>query len=320
MKINSELKGFLYIMLADLLWGLSATVAKYLFNKNFSVFDLFQIRVTLSFVILVIYLMATKPALLKVEKKDIPYIIILGIFGLTAVQFFYYYTISETNVATAVFLEYLAPTFILVYGLFFQKEQLSAMKLITVAGAALGGLMIVKGTTGSGISITVTGLITGLCSAITFAFYSIYGKYGLSKYSPWTLLVWGMGSGTVFWLIIKYPWVTLSSRSTSDWLFFIYIAVFATIIPYGFYLIGLKYLHPLSAGIVSNMEPVIASIISYMILGEKLTSLQSVGCALIISSIIFLQYVTRRSYLQLTPGYKKYNICLQILKRITFRR
>lgn len=289
MTLSNQIKGLLFIVLADFLWGLSATAAKYLFNRQISPFDLVQIRLILSFVLLAAYLAAVNPKLLRIDRRDISYMIFFGIFGMAAVQFAYYYTISETNVATAVFLEYLAPVFILLYGLFTRREEISAVKLLALASAISGGLLIVKGTTGAGMAVTVPGLISGLGAAAAFAFYTLYGKYGLARYSPWTLLMWGMGVGGAVWALYKPPWVTFSSFGGVDWLFFLYIAVFATIIPFGFFFKGLQYLSPLITGITSTLEPVMAGILSYFILGEVLTLVQVAGCALIILAVVLLQ-------------------------------
>ncbi|MFZ5643774.1 MAG: DMT family transporter [Bacillota bacterium] len=290
MILSGHLKGFLFILMADIMWGLSATAAKYLFNRQVSPFDLVQVRLILSFVLLTAYLLIFNRSLLRINRSDIPYMIILGIFGVAIVQFTYYFTISQTNVATAVFLEYLAPVFILLYGLLAGKEKASAVKLLALVGAILGGFLMVKGTTGSGMAVTVPGLISGLASAISFAFYTVYGKYGLEKYSPWTLLTWGMGVGGAVWALYNPPWITFSSYGTyGDWLFFVYIAVFATILPFGFFFKGLKYLSPVVAGITSTMEPVLAGILSFILLGEVLTFMQITGCALILSAVIMLQ-------------------------------
>ncbi|MCL6612939.1 MAG: DMT family transporter [Peptococcaceae bacterium] len=287
--MSGQLKGFLFILLADFLWGLSATLAKYLFNRQISPFDLVQIRLTLSFLLLAAWLAVLKPGLIRISRGDIPYIMIFGVFGMAAVQFTYYYTISETNVATAVFLQYLAPAFILLYGLITRRETVSGPKLAALAGATAGGLLIVKGTAGAGMAVTVPGLISGLGSAAAFAFYTLYGKYGLARYSPWTLLAWGMGVGGAAWTLYRPPWVTFSSYGGGDWLFFLYIAVFATIIPFGLYLKGLSLLPPLITGITSTLEPVMAGVISYLILGEVLTAMQITGCALIIAAVALLQ-------------------------------
>lgn len=290
MTLSGPLKGFIFILMADLMWGLSATAAKYLFNRQVSPFDLVQIRLILSFLLLTAYLLVFNRKLLSIGRSDIPYMIVIGIFGFATVQFTYYYTISQTNVATAVFLEYLAPVFILLYGLLARKETINTVKIMALTGAIIGGFLMVKGTAGSGMAVTLPGLISGLASAVSFAFYTVYGKYGLSKYSPWTVLTWGMGVGGVVWALYSPPWITFSAYNTyGDWLFFIYIAVFATILPFGFFFKGLKYLSPVVAGITSTMEPVLAGILSFLILGEVLTFMQITGCALILSAVIMLQ-------------------------------
>jgi drug/metabolite transporter (DMT)-like permease len=293
MTLSGPLKGFLFILTADLLWGLSGSVAKYLFSRQVSPFDLVQVRLILSFVLLVACLLLYNPALLKISRRDIPYMLLLGTLGVATVQFSYLYTISQTNVATAVFLEYLAPVFILLYGLLFHREKIGPARLMALFGAIAGGFLMVKGTTGAGMAVTVPGLISGLVSAVSFAFYTVYGKYGLSKYSPWTLLAWGMGVGGAAWALYKPPWISLAAYGTAaDWLFFLYIAVFATILPFGFFFKGLKYLSPVVAGITSTMEPVLAGIISFLLLGEVLTPMQMAGCALILSAVILLQLRT----------------------------
>lgn len=213
MVLSNQLKGFLYILLADSLWGLSGTVAKYLFNQQVSPYDLVQLRLILSFILLGAYFAVVNPKLLKVQQRDYGYFLIFGIFGVATVQFTYLYAISETNVATAVFLQYLSPIFILLYGLLTRQEIITAIKLLAISSATLGGFLIVKGNFGSGLAVTIPGLIGGLASALSFAFYTIYGKYGLDRYSLWTLLLWGMGVGGIVWMFHAPPWVTFFSYS-----------------------------------------------------------------------------------------------------------
>lgn len=292
---TEQLKGLGFILTADLLWGLSATVAKHLFNQQVSPYDLVQIRLILSFVILATYLAITTPRSLQIDRRDAGYFIIFGLFGVATVQFTYLYTVSETNVATAVFLEYLAPVFILFYGLLTRKEDISIFKVMALVAATTGGLLIVKGTTGAGIAVTTAGLASGLVSAISFAFYTVYGKYGLGKYSPWTLLAWGMGVGGAAWALYRPPWETFTAYGAGDWIFFLYIAVFATILPYGFFFKGLHYLTPVVTGITSTMEPVLAGVLAYLILGETLTGMQLTGCALILAAVLLVQQRTKRA-------------------------
>ncbi|MFZ5647449.1 MAG: DMT family transporter [Bacillota bacterium] len=293
MILSSQMKGFLFILAADMMWSFSAIVAKFLFNRQMSPFDLVQIRIILSFSILAAYLFLFNRKLLKIDHQDILYMITIGVLGVASVQFTYYLTISQTNVATAIFLQYLAPIFILLYSLAAGKESISPIKLITLICATLGGFLMVKGTPEAGMAVNLPGLLSGLASAIFFAFYTVYGKYGLKKYSPWTVLAWGMGVGGAVWALYNPPWLTFSRyASAGDWLFFVYLAVFATILPFGFFFKGLNYLTPVVAGITSTMEPVLAGILAYLLLGEALTFMQITGCLLILTAVTLLQVKT----------------------------
>lgn len=290
MILSNRLKGFLFIIMADLMWALSASVAKFLFNRQVSPFDLVQIRLILSFSILAAWLFLFNRNLIRINREDIRYMLVIGVLGFASVQFTYYYTISQTNVATAIFLQYLAPVFILLYSLAAGKDSISPAKILTLTFAILGGFLMVKGTSGPGMAVTLPGLLSGLGAAVSFAFYTLYGKYGLKKYSPWTVLAWGMGVGGAAWAIYSPPWVTFSNYPhPGDWLFFIYLAVFATILPFGFFFKGLHYLTPLVAGITSTMEPVLAAVLAYLLLGEALTGMQIAGCALILTAVTLLQ-------------------------------
>jgi len=289
--LNPRWQGLIYILGADLLWALSATTAKSLFNNQVNAFDLAQLRISIAFILLWLYLMIFNRPLLKVPKSDYGYMIIFGIVGMTAVQFCYMYTISQTNVATAVFLEYLAPIFILFYAFVFGHEKMNLPKVLSIAAAIAGGFLMVKGNPGHGLAITKSGLLVGLASAIFFAFYTIYGKYGMRKYSPWTLLCWGMGAGTAVWCFYNWPWLTLGQYSPTEWGYFIYLAVFATIIPFGLFFKGLHLLTPVVAGVTSTMEPVLSGIMAFYILGEALSSWQIFGSFLIVLAVTLLQSI-----------------------------
>lgn len=288
-------QGLIFILSADLLWALSATAAKFLFNNQVNAFDLAQLRITLAFILLFFYLLIFNRPLLKVKKSDYGYMIIFGIFGMTAVQFSYMYTISQTNIATAVFLQYLAPIFILIYAFITGKENINKAKAISIVTAIIGGYLIVKGTGSQGLAITRPGLLVGLASAWFFAFYTIYGKYGMRRYSPWTLLCWGMGAGSLIWCLYQWPWQTFLQHSITEWGFFLYIAVFATIVPFGLFFKGLQQLTPVVTGVTSTMEPVLAGLMAFLILGETLTIWQIIGSLLIVIAVTLLQTVPANS-------------------------
>lgn len=121
--------GTVQILTAATLWGSAGTFAKYLFNSRIPAYDLAQVRLTFSFVIVLLVLVCFNRKLLRVHARDLRYLAIFGTAGLGMVQFTYLLAISLTNVATAVFLQYLAPALVLLLGLITRTERLSFLRL-----------------------------------------------------------------------------------------------------------------------------------------------------------------------------------------------
>src|SRR3989475_5919509 len=102
-------------MAAATLWGISGVVAKVLFNRRIEPWTLVEIRLTASFLtLLVILTLRGHP--LRVPRDLLGRLVLLGL-AMTSAQFTYYLTISLTGVSTALFLQYTAPVFVALYGL-----------------------------------------------------------------------------------------------------------------------------------------------------------------------------------------------------------
>jgi len=287
-KLPKHWLGVVQVTGAAILWGTSATLAKHLFNSAISAFDVAQMRLTLSFILLVLVLSIRKPKLLRVRRTDLGYLATFGIIGLGLLQCTYLLALSKTNVATALFLQYTAPIIILILGLLLRTEVLTGMKVVALSSSIIGGYLIVVGTT-SGFGLNPIGVVYGLASACLFAFYSMYGKRGLTNYNSWTLLAWGMGFGSLVWCFYQPPWTLAMRYGGLEWLQFFYIAVFATILPFGLYIKGLKNLSAFRAGMIGMLEPVVGAISAFFFLGELLTLTQVFGSSLILLGVALLQ-------------------------------
>ena len=70
--------GYLYVALAAILFAISGTSAKFLFNDGITAFQLIQMRTTLAFAGLLIWLSLKDPALLKISITDLVLFFHLG--------------------------------------------------------------------------------------------------------------------------------------------------------------------------------------------------------------------------------------------------
>ena len=283
-------KGYYYVILAAVLWGVSGSAAKFLFNSGISPFQLVQLRLTIAALGLLIWLILRAPTLLHIGRKDIWYFALFGIAGMGACQFTYLYAISKINVAAAILLQYLAPSFIAMHAVLVSRDRLNRLTVAALAGATLGCYLVVGAYNLELLNMNLAGVISGILSAVAFAWYSIHGEYGMRRYSPWTVLFYAVFFAAIVWNLLHPPLEAFfHPYSATEWGWIAYIGIMGTLLPFGLYLEGVNLIRSTRASITAILEPITAGAISFFFLGERLDTPQIVGGGLVIGSIILLQ-------------------------------
>ncbi len=289
-SVKNHRWGYVYVVLAAFLWALSGSSAKFLFNSGITPFQLVQMRLTIATSLLFLCLLIRFSALLKISRSDIFYFILFGTVGMAGVQFTYLFTISKIKVAAAILLQYLAPSFIALHSVVFMREKLSRSTLIALIGATLGCYLVVGAYNLEILSMNIVGIVSGILSAVTFAWYAIHGEYGMRRYNPWTVLFYALFFGAVVWNILHPPLEAfMHDYSPVQWLWILYIGVLGTLVPFGLYLEGINLIRSTQASITATLEPITAGVISYIFLNEIMEALQITGGVIVIASIILLQ-------------------------------
>jgi len=294
-KPPSLKRGYLYVVIAAILWAISGSSAKFLFNSGVTAFQLAQLRLTITAVGLFIWLFVRDASLLKIARKDIWYFAVFGVVGMGACQFTYLFAISKINVAAAILLQYLAPSFIAIHAVVFAREKLSTVTILALVGATAGCYLVVGAYNLEILSLNLAGIISGVISAIAFAWYSIHGEYGMRRYDPWTVIFYAMFFAGLIWNILHPPLEAFfQDYSLIEWGWILYIGILGTLVPFGLYLLGVNLIRSTRASITATLEPISAGILAYIFLGEIFGPLQIFGGGLVIASIILLQVKQER--------------------------
>ena len=282
--------GYLYAALAAFFWAISGTAAKYLFNSGITTFQLMQLRLTITVLSLLVWLLIRNPALLKIKKKDILYFTVIGSVGMAACQFTYLFAISKIHVAAAILLQYTAPSFIALHAVLFAKDRLKPTTVVALVGATSGCYLVVGAYNLEMLSMNIVGIISGLLSGVTFAWYSIHGEYGMRRYDPWTVIFYAMLFAAIIWNVLHPPFEAfMHPYSAVEWGWILYIGIMGTLVPFGFYLEGVNLIRSTRASITATLEPITAGVIAYIFLKEVMEPLQLTGGVMVIGSIILLQ-------------------------------
>ena len=278
------LRGRLMVLTAAFLWGSSASLARFVFHQRHApVLTVVELRLLVSVVLLAAYLALRRPRLLRIAPRDLGYFVILGLFGVAAVQGSYYRSIAVLGVGLSILIQYVSPALIVLFDVVRGRRVGGAMWIAVIAAIA-GTALVVGNIDPTAIHATALDWAVGFASALSFSFYIIFSKRGLARYAPETVLLYTFAVACTFWSIITPPWKIVAAHYDAEmWAMFVALGIFSTFLPFRFFYAGLRHLPAAEAGVMATMEPVIAVLVAALVLGEWLRPLQWLGAALVVA-------------------------------------
>ena len=288
-KLPNKLIGYLLIAIAAFLWGSFSVVAKVFFNEAyFDPLQITQLRTLSSGLMLFIIIFIVNRKALKINIQTFGIYLLLGL-TILHVQLALYVAISLTDVSIASFLQYLAPAMIFAYSVIFHSEPIRFKEIFTLSLAIGGMLFLIASSLQHNLSMW--GVMASLWTAVALSIYTLYSKRVVAKHNPWIALAYGLLSISLLSLLFSPPSPEMfDGFPYSIFLFLFYICFFTMIIPYGLWLLGLRYVKPHQASITSTLEPVSALLLSGLFMLENITATKLIGCLLIIGSVCLLAY------------------------------
>jgi drug/metabolite transporter (DMT)-like permease len=255
-----------------------------------------QSRTTFSFLVLFPVLLAWRGwRPLKVPRADVVRLVLLGVLGVAASNYFYYVAIQKTNVATAIILQYTAPVLVLLYTVARGQQHATLQKFAGVGLAVVGSALAIEVVGASGFRLNTVGVAAGILAAVSFAFYNIAGHSLLAGHDRWIVLLYVTLSASVFWLFINPPWKLVAAHySGIVWGFLLLFAVVSVVAPFSCYFAGLQHLEPTRAIVASCLEPVFSILIAAIVLSETVRPVQTLGIVVVLAAIALVQLPDRR--------------------------
>jgi len=258
-----------------------------------------QSRTTIALLVLVPILFVHHRAALRLRSRHLLQFFVLGIFGLAASNYFYYLAIERSSVATAIVLQYVAPVWVLLYMLVRKLQRPTFQRILGVMLAVVGCAFAVGEISGqpsfpwlglSGVRFSTVGVLAAELAAISFAFYNVYAQHLLQTYQRWTVLVYALSGAAAFWLVVNPPWrIAAHHYSAGQWAFMTVFSITSMLVPFSFYFAGLQHLDPTRAIVTSCLEPVFAILLTALLLGELVSSVQIAGMVIVLSATVLVQ-------------------------------
>jgi drug/metabolite transporter (DMT)-like permease len=295
---STPAKGYFYVVGAAVLWASSGVAGKALFSGGITPFELVQIRVTVSTVLLAVGFFFSDRTLFRIRGRDLIYFLLLGGVAMALVQITYFYAVSKIQVAAAILLQYLAPILVAFYAVCFWSERLTPTKFVSLLFSLMGCYLVVGGYNLHLLRMNWVGIVSALASAVCFAAYTLLGEKGMHRYTPWTVLFYAFLFAALSWHIFYPPFHYLRAGYTlGQWAWMLYVSVMGTVLPFALFFMGINLIRSTRASITATLEPISAGLFAYLFLGEGLAPLQMVGGAMVVGAIVMLQVRQERDAL-----------------------
>lgn len=226
---------------------------------------------------------AGQPLRLKGMGREAPLLFLSGAaMGFNWIFLFEAYRYTTVSVATLSY--YFAPVLVTAACPVLFGERLTRKQLICSAGATLGLVLVIRpGGLAEGVA-PLKGVAFGLCAALLYATVILLNKK-ITRVSGIDRTLWQFAAAAC----VLLPYVLLTSgihfegMDPTGWLCLLAVGVLHSGLAYVLYFAALGALPGQETAILSYIDPLVAVLVSLVVLSEPIAPLQLVGGALILA-------------------------------------
>ena len=240
-------------------------------------------RAVLAAILIGAFLLITKQKIPFAKiKKEIPLLVLSGVaMGFNWILLFEAYKYTTVSVATLSY--YFAPVIVTVACPILFKEKMGVKQIICFVMSTLGIVLITGIGDLSQGSSHIKGILFGLGAATLYATVILLNKFtktvdGIHR----TFMQFLSAIAVLVPYVLFTDGVNLSTLDGRGWGFLLVIGLVHTGITYCLYFSSLKEMSGQKVAILSYIDPLVAVLISVVVLKEDLTPLQAVGGLMIL--------------------------------------
>jgi len=281
---SNKLVGSILLSIAACIWGGMFVVVKVIVGEIHPI----QL-VWLRYLVAILFLIAF--SIIRKEKwhinwRDLRLVLLIGIIGNTISIVAQETGTWLSSAQTGAVITSATPTFMVIFAWLILKEKLNRVKIISVVMATIGVVMIV------GIHLTGKNILLGVLSlivaALTWALMSVL----ITKVKSYTSLQITIMSAIVG-IVCLTPVVMADTTALTSINFFepkvilclLYLGVISTAIAFVMWNKGLTMVSASASGLFFLLQPIVGTLLGWLLLNEGITFGFIIGTVLILGSV-----------------------------------
>lgn len=284
---DTKKKAVLFTVLAGFLWGTSFPAIK-IGLQYMDAYTFVFLRFLVASLTMLSVMLLTKNFSFNFNKKRL--ILFLGIINGTAYLLQYMGMVYALASASSLYVN-LSVVWVALLSPVALKERLGGKKVAGVMVSLLGVVLMTTNLDFASLgTVDIMGNFLVISAGILWAVFIIYNKPLVGESNN---MIQSMTWILLFTMLPLLPTAAFSAEKFiylpwNAWLAIIYTAILCWVVPYYFWLKGLKHISPVASAVVLLTEIIVAVAISTIVLGEALTIVSGIGSILIIIAILLV--------------------------------
>lgn len=277
------------ILAAGCFWGVIGLFTRQLSAVGVTSGGVLIIRSGGCAVLFTLWAILRDPKLMRFRWKDAWLFFCFGVLSTFFFTYCYYRSIELGSLSAACTLMYSAPVFVMVISLFVFGEKFSRRKLMALLCAVVG-CTLVSGVLEGETDLSAASVIYGLLAGIGYACYSVCIKALTNRgYDTLTINAWGWilctAAGIAVWGLAPAAPMFESGRNA---LLCVGLIVISGFLPALLYSLGLRGEEAGKGAVMASVEPVVASVVGFLVFHETPTAPGVIGIVLVLGAVALL--------------------------------
>ena len=299
--IRPAASGAWALVLASLLWGTTGTAASFLPDD---VSPLATGAATMTIGGLLLFAVSARPAIEAIRDVASRRWLLLGAVGVVVYPLAFYSSMDLAGVAIGNVVSLgTGPVFAALLEWLFERRGLSLLWAACTA-VAIGGvaLLAVGGHGAAGGGSVIQGVLLGFVAGLAYALYTYCSSRAIGTgRRPRAVMggMFGLGAVPLIPLLALLGAPLLQSAQTVG--ISAYLALGPMFLAYLLFGVGMRTLRSTTATTITLLEPVVATLLAVLIVGERLDPIGWLGLALILVAVTVLATARRPGARRDTP-------------------
>ncbi len=282
------ISGYALAVLASIGFSFKAILVKLGYGLGVDATTLMGMRIFIAMPVIIgsLILIEGKNAF-KISAKELALFALMGVGGLGCAMLFSFYSLEliDASLSTLVVFTYPAMTVMLLMA--FTGKRATGTQLLSLCVSFIGIMLVVRVDKADFFTLNAKGVLLSLAAAFCFAAYNAVSEKVLTGVSPVRLSSYCMMFLGGFYAAAfgtgPYP------TDLKIWTIAAVLAIFTGFLPFLLFLYSIRSIGAGRTVIVNSIGPALTVLWGYLLLGERLDTVQALGMVMVVAAVMALK-------------------------------